>query len=214
MSNLPDIATNSSSPITLQKWAAGWKVANLVYDRGSLQAAFVPVHQRGLAHIYGADATATCTRPSHQHRAPAPGCDCGFCGFASNQTLSHVRYKGWRNDSLVRLRVALGGRIIRGPLSDGQTWGYRAARQVVADVYLQPACHDCGANLEQLPPLLTTTDPASGFYEYLVAVCPDHVRETSVTAAKLNQALPRIPFHWDPLPLPQPGDRPAALTAG
>lgn len=184
-------------------WIIGWKLA-IAYCAEDLKTIrFVPIHQDGIVRSYGVDADAECQQYGG-HVPPADGCRCGFNAWHDRsvngwyQSTSDLRIAQdtSRNGSIVELRVGLYGTVVEGMLwrkEIGDTWGYQASRQRVADAFFTPECYLCGSRAVQVG--LVKKYPAFGWS--LHPVCQDHVHsQATVTLESLAQANPPIGVHW------------------
>src|SRR5690606_11697388 len=91
---------------------------------------------RGLAHPvpYSARGEAMCAK-GYQHQPPVEGCRCGYYATKSKEEIWFKTYPGSQlADDSNLLTVWLFGDVIEGP------YGYRAERQQVAGVEVNPWC--------------------------------------------------------------------------
>jgi hypothetical protein len=144
--------THRDEPIIAYKWAViGYKWAEIGYHLASwadhMELMVDP------ARLYGQFTVRGIVQSEHyrpadiakcgalgEHLAPSPGCSCGFYAV-SRERLQEV--SDWREGSVV-LKVALYGRVIR------HQWGYRAERQRVLGVHLNPLCLFCKRECRRL----------------------------------------------------------------
>jgi hypothetical protein len=190
---LPGLDTSS--------WTIGWKVANLVIRRHGAWAGFVRIHQSGVIEPYGVDQVASCDQYAG-HQAPAENCHCGFNAFADRASTGQL-WQRWSSVSTVRLRVALGGKVVEGT-QNGWRWGYKAEQQVVTNLYLPPRCHACGDDLHGLPLRLNRIQQFTPDCDYTAPACPLHADATAITSEQLQAYLPGVVISWDTEPATKP----------
>lgn len=153
------------------------KVARQVGDQ------FIPL--RG-GPGYPADARAECQRPGVRaaHRAPDPGCTCGFHALSSRRLPGLGRY-----EDLTKLTVALSGRVLvfewRG---EGVLW--RAERQTVVRIE-RPARPD---RMEAVPDRRRRPDDPDGRLAVAPAVAP---RDSGPVRLDLPVSAPVLPVCHD-----------------
>lgn len=182
-------------------WVIGWKTANLIVSNSGSEARFMQVVKGiGLIADYGINAEAACTQRPY-HNAPSPGCGCGFNAFHEQTAARSYMARPWRGQhntsNLVLLRVGLAGRIIDGTHKDNSTWGYKAQRQVVTDMFVPANCRVCGASLLDCMPHFQLIRERSLYgYSFALPVCEEH-GHGGFTLRALTKLLPGVNIHWD-----------------
>lgn len=121
----------------------GWRHARLVaaWDPAGRHITRVGFASLNQADLWGRDAVAVCRRNPVSHRAPEPGCKCGFYSKTSREEIMRGEYPGQlaRDRTIVLCRVRLSGDVI-----EGET-GWRASHQRVEQVIVDEECAGCGA---------------------------------------------------------------------
>lgn len=187
------------------EWIIGWKVANLLLkDNGSI--AFSPLNQDGIIVPYGYDALAECAMfPGH--KAPEATHHCGFNAVHERSDAEALRRSAIERpkiayvpQNLVLLRVGLYGRVQEGTYSNGETWGYKAERQRVANVFIPSTCgvKACSQDSVSLGTLPKDAYALPGT-AYLRPLCAEHI-SASPQPISLSQAsahLNNVPFAWE-----------------
>ncbi len=203
--NLPNSAPALPSARRSGDWIIGWKVANLLLEEtGGI--AFSSLYQYGIITYYGYDAVAECS-VFPGHKAPEATHRCGFNAMDERSDAKELRRNAIRRPSsnyvpenLVLLRVGLYGRVQEGTYPDGRTWGYKAERQRIANVFIPQACgvKNCSADSVSLGTLVTDVYALPGT-AYLRPLCAEHI-SASPQPISLSQASTRfnnVPFVWE-----------------
>lgn len=204
--NTQRVETPLPASRTSSEWVVGWKIANLlVMPQGKI--GFSPIRQYGIVTAYGIDATAECaSMPSH--KAPEATHQCGFNAFHDQAGAARYwdqavnRPDVWYvTDNLVMLRVGLWGRVQEGTHPDGVTWGYKASRQRVANVFVSPYCQADNCTDEAVALGVLAKEPGRPLPQtsYLRPMCKLHVPFSTRKALALPQLIEQtgVDFRWD-----------------
>lgn len=153
------LAARARTPLLVVKeprrrYIVGWKIANPLINIATGALTIYPAFVTSNATItYGVEATARCNY--YPHEAPFHGCFCGFNAYDERDT-AEVRLSfdplsnGMCRQSLSLMRVGLYGRVHEGTMSDkDDTWGYRAEKCVVADIFVPNTCRVCRGPVTQ-----------------------------------------------------------------
>jgi hypothetical protein len=185
------------------EWIIGWKVANLIItpDR---QIMFEPVVQNGIIRAIAIDAVAECGQ--YTHPALTTWCHCGFNAFETREDAERI----WSfyssqprsfnvTKNVMMLRVGLYGRVLEGSHGNGYKWGYRAAQQRAANVFVPrwcgaPGCSERAIALGLAPGELSYALPGTDYFRPL---CDLHSSQSSY-ALKLEEATRKtdVEFLW------------------